>query len=91
MFILFLGFYGVDNTSETTKKVWSILKNFKENELHCLGCHGVVVDEKDKRIFCDIILDFSCDRSEIKSRLEKTIKDKFNEYTVTVIVDSEFS
>ena len=32
-----------------------------------------------------------CDRSEIKSRLEKTIKDKFNEYTITVIVDSEFS
>lgn len=88
---LIFGIYGVDNTSETTKKVWSIPKNFKENELHCLGCHGVVVDEKDKRIFCDVILDFSCDRSEIKSRLEKTIKDKFNEYTITVIVDSEFS
>ncbi|MFR4671152.1 MAG: hypothetical protein ACLT69_15150 [Intestinibacter bartlettii] len=51
----------------------------------------MVIDEKDKRIFCDVVLDFSCNRSEIKSRLEKIIQDRFKEYTIVVIVDSEFS
>lgn len=88
---LVFGIYGVDKTSEISKKVWSILKDFKENEPHCLGCHGVVVDQKDKSIFCDVVLDFSCDRSEIKSRLEKMMKDKFNGYTIMVTIDSEFS
>ena len=88
---LIFGIYGVDNTSEITKEVWRILKDFKQSEPHCIGWHGVVIDEKDKRIFCDIVLDFSCNRSEIKSRLEKIIKDRFKEYTIVVIVDSEFS
>lgn len=88
---LIFGIYGVDNTSEITKEVWRILKDFKQSEPHCIGWHGVVIDEKDKRIFCDVVLDFSCNRSEIKSRLEKIIKDRFKEYTIFVIVDSEFS
>ena len=88
---LIFGIYGVDNTSEITKEVWRILKDFKQSEPHCIGWHGVVIDEKDKRIFCDVVLDFSCNRSEIKSRLEKIIQDRFNEYTIVVIVDSEFS
>ena len=74
-----------------TKEVWRILKDFKQSEPHCIGWHGVVIDEKDKRIFCDVVLDFSCNRSEIKSRLEKIIQDRFKEYTIVVIVDSEFS
>ena len=88
---LVFGIYGVDKSSEVSKKVYSILKDFNENEPHCLGCHGVVVDQKDKRIFCDVVLDFSCDRKEIKNRLEKMIKDKFDEYTIIITIDSEFS
>ena len=88
---LVFGIYGVDEESEISNEVWSILKDFKENEPHCLGCHGVVIDQKDKKIFCDAILDFSCDRFEVKGRLEKMLKDKFNEYTIVITIDSEFA
>ncbi|HCW53278.1 MAG TPA: cation transporter [Clostridium sp.] len=86
-----LGIYGIDKDSEVSKEVWNVLKNFKENEPHCLGCHGVVIDQKDKRIFCDAVLDFSCDRRELKSRLEKMLKDKFDDYAIEVTIDSEFA
>lgn len=88
---LVFGIYGVDKDSKISKEVWSTLKGFKENESHCLGCHGIVIDEKDKTIFCDAVLDFSCDRSKVKGRLEKMLKDKFNEYTIVVTIDSEFA
>lgn len=88
---LVFGIYGVDRDSEISKEVWSILKDFKENEPHCLGCHGIVIDEKDKTIFCDAVLDFSCDKKEIKGKLEKMLKDKFNKYTIAVTIDSEFA
>ncbi|NME84191.1 cation diffusion facilitator family transporter [Clostridium sp. SM-530-WT-3G] len=87
---LVFGVYGVDVNSEISKEVCRILKDFKKNEPHCLGCHGVLIDEKDKKIFCDAILDFSCDREGVKSRLEKMLKDRFDKYTIAVTIDSEF-
>lgn len=90
VYIVF-GVYGINTDSEISKEVCRILKEFKKNEPHCLGCHGVLSDEKDKKIFCDAILDFSCDREGIKHRLEKMLKDRFSEYTIVVTIDSEFA
>jgi cation diffusion facilitator family transporter len=62
---LIFGIYAIDEESAISKRLWKILMDFKESETHCLGCHGVVIDENKKQIFCDAVLDFDCEREEI--------------------------
>ena len=90
VFLVF-GFYSVDVDDERYIKIKSLLKNYKENERHIINYHGIVIDEKDKTIYCDITKDFDITGETIIENVNRILKEEFSEYNIHVNIDTEFS
>ena len=90
VFLVF-GFYSVDVDDERYIKIKSLLKNYKENERHIINYHGIVIDEKDKTIYCDITRDFDITSETVIENVNRILKEKFPEYKIHVNIDTEFS
>ena len=90
VFLVF-GFYSVDVDDERYIKIKSLLKNYKENERHIINYHGIVIDEKDKTIYCDITKDFDITGETIIENVNRILKEEFPEYNIHVNIDTEFS
>jgi len=52
---LVFGIYAVDTESPLSREVRTVLSSFAADEHHCLGYHGVDIDEENRQIFCDVI------------------------------------
>src|SRR5574344_60275 len=89
--LIVIGIYAVDKNSPTSRAVWEILSHYKDTEPHCLGCHGVVIDEKNRHIYCDTVLDFDCDRNQMEAKLKSQLKERFPDYDISVTIDSNFA
>lgn len=90
VFLVF-GIYSIDDHSDMAKKVWEVLHKFEKEEVYVLGCHGVIVEEERKELYCDILIDFDADRNKLKTKLEKILLDKFPEYDPHITIDLEFA
>ena len=90
VFLVF-GFYSVDVDDERYIKIKSLLKNYKENERHIINYHGIVIDEKDKTIYCDITRDFDITPETVIENVNRILKEEFPEYNIHVNIDTEFS
>ena len=90
VFLVF-GFYSVDVNDERYKKIKSILKNYKENERHIINYHGIVIDEKDSTIYCDITIDFDIKSEIVIENVNRILKEEFPEYKIHVNIDTEFA
>ena len=90
VFLVF-GFYSVDVDDERYIKIKSLLKNYKENERHIINYHGIVIDEKDKTIYCDITRDFDITSETVIENVNRILKGEFPEYNIHVNIDTEFS
>lgn len=90
VFLVF-GFYSVDVDDERYIKIKSLLKNYKENERHIINYHGIVIDEKDKTIYCDITRDFDITSETVIENVNRILKEEFPEYNIHVNIDTEFS
>lgn len=88
---LVFGIYAIDSNSKLSREIWNILGDFRDTNQHCLGCHGVVIDEKNKEIYFDIVLDFDCDRESVKDDITWKVQNSFPDYKVIVTVDLEFA
>ncbi|WP_099467231.1 cation diffusion facilitator family transporter [Konateibacter massiliensis] len=88
---LVFGIYAVNSASPISKRVWEILSEFEAQEKHCLGCHGIVVDEEQKQVFCDVILDFKCDRAALQEKVQNLLLAELPDYQVIVTIDTEFA
>ena len=54
--------------------------------------HGFYVDEENKTISFDLIIDFKAESIEkVKDEVVKEIKEKYPEYNYYVILDTDFS
>lgn len=90
VFLVF-GFYSVDVDDERYIKIKSLLKNYKENERHIINYHGIVIDEKDKTIYCDITRDFDITSKTVIENVNRILKEEFPKYNIHVNIDTEFS
>ena len=90
VFLVF-GFYSVDVDDERYIKIKSLLKSYKENERHIINYHGIVIDEKDKTIYCDITRDFDITSETVIENVNRILKEEFPEYNIHVNIDTEFS
>lgn len=90
VFLVF-GFYSVDVDDERYIKIKSLLKNYKENERHIINYHGIVIDEKDKTIYCDITRDFDITGETVIENVNRILKEEFPGYNIHVNIDTEFS
>lgn len=90
VFLVF-GFYSVDIDDERYIKIKSLLQNYKDNERHIINYHGIVIDEKDKTIYCDITKDFDITGETIIENINRILKEEFPGYNIHVNIDIEFS
>ena len=72
-------------------KIKSLLKNYKERERHIINYHGIVIDDKDKTIYCDITRDFDIKSETVMENVNRILKEEFPQYNIHVNIDTEFS
>ena len=90
VFLVF-GFYSVDVDDDRYVKIKSLLKNYKERERHIINYHGIVIDDKDKTIYCDITRDFDIKSETVMENVNRILKEEFPQYNIHVNIDTEFS
>lgn len=88
---LVFGIYAINDESKIAKRVSEIFENFEQQQPSCMGYHGIVIDDKERQIFGDVILDFKCDREALKKDVSKKIEKEFPQYQVFVTVDTMFT
>lgn len=89
---LTVGIYASNNSeeiyAEIKKELLKIIQKYKD----IIQMHGFYVDEENKLISFDLIIDFKAeDREKIKNEVQKEIKEKYPEYNYFIILDSDFS
>ena len=90
VFLVF-GFYAVDVNDERYKKIKALLQNYKDSERHIINYHGIVIDEKDMTIYCDITKDFDIVPETIIEDVNRILKAQFPQYDIHVNIDTEFT
>ena len=90
VFLVF-GFYAVDVKDERYKKIKALLQNYKDSERHIINYHGIVIDEKDMTIYCDITKDFDIVPETIIEDVNRILKAQFPQYDIHVNIDTEFT
>ena len=90
VFLVF-GFYAVDINDERYKKIKSLLQNYEDNERHIINYHGIVIDEKDMTIYCDLTKDFDIAPQTIIDNVNRILKAEFPRYNIHVNIDTEFT
>ena len=80
--------YSMNTRNEEFKKIYSdILKTVMSNE-GVLEFHGFYIEEKNKSIRFDIIIDYSVkNREEIYNKILNDVKSKYPDYTINIKVD----
>ena len=90
--ILTIGIYASNNSDkeaiEIEKTIKEVLKEFPE----VIQLHGFYLDEENKNVSFDIIIDFSAKNpKEIKESIKDKIKQKHPEYSYSIVLDNDFS
>ena len=90
--VLTIGIYASNNSDEKYVKIKNELARIIQNHKEILQMHGFYVDEENKTISFDLIIDFKAESKEkVKDEVVKEIKEKYPEYNYYVILDTDFS
>lgn len=89
--IITLGIYATNDNgkfSEIQKYIQKLTRNFK----NIIQVHGFFVDEEEKNVSFDVILNFDEKEPEkIVKEISDKLKEKYPEYNYSVIIDTDFS
>ena len=89
--IMTIGIYAA-NENEEYKDLKAEIANVIKEYKHIKQIHGFFVDEINKDVYFDIIIDFECkNREEVKQEIKKKLKEKFSEYNFRIIIDDDIT
>ena len=88
--ILTVGIYA-SNTSELAENIKGSLNRILEQYPEVLQIHGFYIDEENRVVTFDLIVDFAADAAKIKDEIEGKIKEEYPDYLFYIILDSDFS
>ena len=90
--ILTIGIYASNKSDKEAVEIKSELEKILEQYPEVLQLHGFYLDEKEKNISFDIIIDFDAKNpKEIKDKILMEIKNKYPKYEYFIVIDSDFS
>lgn len=90
-FFITIGIYAANNKPEL-KEIKSDLDKIVEEYNEIKQVHGFYVDEENKRIFFDVIIDFECKSpSALKDEIVNRLSSKYSDYEFNVIIDADIS
>ena len=87
---LTFGFYSVNKNHGTAKALMDIINEYISKNSHCLGYHGLFIDEEAKSIYFDLLLDYSTDEDLVRNEVQELVKDKYIGYNVNINIDTKF-
>ncbi len=86
-----IGIYAANNKPEFKEMKNELDKIVDEYDL-IKQVHGFYVDEENKRIFFDVIIDFDCESPEnVKNEIINRLSSKYSDYKFNVIIDADIS
>ena len=68
----------------------NIINDYISNNPSCLGYHGLYIDEEEKSIYFDLLLDYSVDHAQVKNQVKELVKEKYLGYNVYINIDTKF-
>ena len=90
--ILTLGIYASNSSNKEYVKIKNIINNIIKQYDSILQMHGFYIDEINKSIMFDLIIDFDEKNPEkIKEKIIKEIKNKCPDYKCFIIIDNDYS
>ena len=90
--VLTVGIYASNNGDEKYIKIKDELNKIVEKYKEIIQMHGFYVDEENKTISFDLIIDFKAEsRKRIKDEVVKDISEKYPDYKYFVILDTDIS
>lgn len=90
--VLTIGIYASNNSDEKYVIIKNDLAKIISEHKEIIQMHGFYVDEENKTISFDLIIDFKAESKEnLKDEVVRQIKEKYPEYNYYVILDTDFS
>ena len=87
-----IGIYSVNTKDKNIIKIKNDIQAIVFSHTGILQMHGFYVDEADKTISFDIIIDFNVkNREKLYKELYDEIQDKFKEYKIIIALDVDIS
>ena len=87
-----IGIYSVNTKDKNIRKIKNDIHAIVFSHTGILQMHGFYVDEADKTISFDIIIDFNVkNREKLYKELYDEIQDKFKEYKIIIALDVDIS
>ena len=90
--IMTVGIYAENTTTKSSQKIYDRLTEIIKQHPDVLQLHGFYVDEKNKIVAFDIVIDYKYNaKDELKNEIIKSISSEFPKYTYQVTLDADFS
>ncbi|MBQ9658329.1 MAG: cation transporter [Clostridia bacterium] len=87
-----IGIYSVNTKDEKIIEIQKDIHNIVFSHKGILQMHGFYLDEQDKTISFDIIIDFSIkDREEVYKSIYDEIQEKYKDYKLNITLDVDIS
>ena len=87
-----IGVYSVNTKDEKIKEMRKDIKKIVFSYNGILEMHGFYVDEKEKTISFDIIIDFEVEnREDIYKKIYDEVKNKYKDYKLYITLDVDIS
>ena len=89
--ILTVGIYASNTEDETAKAIRESVEAMVQDYPEVLELHGFYVEEQEKRVSFDLIVDFGNDAEGIRNDILERVSSRYPGYRFDVILDSDFS
>lgn len=87
-----IGIYSINTKDKSIIKIQKDIRNIVFSHEGILEMHGFYLDDTDKTISFDIIIDFKIkDREELYKHIYDEIKEKYNDYNLSITLDVDTS
>ena len=87
---LIFGFYSVNENHKIARPLMDIINDYVSNNPHCLGYHGLYIDEETKSIYFDLLLDYAVDHAQVRDHVKELVMEKYLGYNVNINIDTKF-
>lgn len=87
---LTFGFYSVNENHKVAKPLIDIINKYVYDNSHCLGYHGLYIDEVSKSIYFDLLLDYSVDQDPVREQIKELVREKYLGYNININIDTKF-
>ena len=85
------GLYAVDADSEDSRRMRAAIASFVSGYEHVLSYHALFISEKEKRIYCDLVVDYELESWEkLRSDFTEYMSGLYPEYSLELVIETEF-